>query len=199
MGNENVLFCICGETASGKDSMVHALIEKYPDQLKCVVSHTNRPIREGEQDGIEHYFHTDEEFHNIMNDKKDDIVAYTKISKKNSKNGYEYFALKEDLEKANIYIIDPEGIKYLKRRKDLDMKLIVIYIYSSLYTRAKRAKANRSDYNSEFNRRVQAEKTQFNDFRENKAYDYIIENEYDFESAFNKLALIVHDELKKNK
>lgn len=189
MGKNDVLFAILGETNSGKDSLVKALIEEYPDKFNCVVSHTNRPMREGETNGVEHYFDSREEFSNILKTKKDDIIAYTKIAKKNG-DGYEYLALKEDVYKANIYIIDPEGLKVLKRKLP-DRTICAIYIYSSLYTRKKRAQVGRSDYNSEFNKRVEAEKAQFTEFRERFVYDYKIENEYTFEESYEQLRKIV--------
>ena len=50
------LFCIMGKSASGKDTIFKRLIQNETLNLKTVVSYTTRPMREGEQDGVEYHF-----------------------------------------------------------------------------------------------------------------------------------------------
>ena len=52
------LFCIMGKSASGKDTIFKHLIQDETLGLKTVVSYTTRPMREGEQDGVEYHFVT---------------------------------------------------------------------------------------------------------------------------------------------
>ena len=52
------LFCIMGKSASGKDTIFKRLIQDEMLDLKTVVSYTTRPMREGEQNGVEYYFVT---------------------------------------------------------------------------------------------------------------------------------------------
>ena len=52
------IFYIMGKSASGKDTIFRELKERCP-QLGMVVPYTTRPIRAGEQNGVE-YFFTDE-------------------------------------------------------------------------------------------------------------------------------------------
>lgn len=174
--SKKTLFCICGETASGKDSMVNSLIDFEPETFHPVCSYTNRPPRIKETEGVEHYFLSREEFENLKNEKVDDIIAYTKIESDYSTEGYEYMALKEELEKANIYIIDPKGIKYLREKCGDEYNIVVFYIYAPLEQRRERARNNRSDFNAEFENRVLAEKEQFDEFVKNKEYDHMICN-----------------------
>ena len=56
---KKTLFCIAGETCSGKDTLVSELIKKNPDVLKAVCSYTTRPKRDNETEGKEHYLHFD--------------------------------------------------------------------------------------------------------------------------------------------
>lgn len=49
-----------GKSASGKDTIYKRLREELP-QLKTVVPYTTRPIREGETDGVEYHFTTEED------------------------------------------------------------------------------------------------------------------------------------------
>lgn len=50
------LFCIMGKSASGKDTIFKRLVQDRELDLKTVVSYTTRPMREGEQEGVEYHF-----------------------------------------------------------------------------------------------------------------------------------------------
>lgn len=49
------IFYLMGKSASGKDTIYKKVKELIPE-LKSIVIYTTRPIREGEQDGVEYYF-----------------------------------------------------------------------------------------------------------------------------------------------
>jgi guanylate kinase len=48
------LYVIVGKSASGKDTILNSLIDKGIGNK--IISHTSRPIREGEVDGFSYYF-----------------------------------------------------------------------------------------------------------------------------------------------
>ena len=52
------IFCIVGKSSSGKDTIYKRLLKKQSLQLKRIVPYTTRPIREGEQEGVEYHFTT---------------------------------------------------------------------------------------------------------------------------------------------
>lgn len=54
------LFCIMGKSASGKDTIFKRLVQDETLALKTVASYTTRPMREGEQEGVEYHFVTGE-------------------------------------------------------------------------------------------------------------------------------------------
>ena len=49
------IFYLMGKSASGKDSIYKRLRSVYPE-LKSIVLYTTRPMRAGEQEGVEYYF-----------------------------------------------------------------------------------------------------------------------------------------------
>ncbi len=55
------LLTISAPSGAGKTSLVKALIERRPS-LSVTVSHTTRPIRPGEEDGVNYHFVSAEEF-----------------------------------------------------------------------------------------------------------------------------------------
>ena len=52
------IFYLMGKSASGKDTIYKKVKEELPE-LKTIVIYTTRPIREGEQDGVEYFFVND--------------------------------------------------------------------------------------------------------------------------------------------
>lgn len=52
---------IAGPAGAGKDTLRNALIEKDPSSYVRILSTTTRPIRPGEQEGIDYYFRTSAE------------------------------------------------------------------------------------------------------------------------------------------
>lgn len=54
------IFYIMGKSSSGKDTIFKELLKVRPD-LKTITLHTTRPIREGEQDGVDYHFVTEHE------------------------------------------------------------------------------------------------------------------------------------------
>ena len=51
---------LMGKSSTGKDTIFKALCQQNQEQLKTIIPYTTRPIRDGEQDGVEYYF-TDED------------------------------------------------------------------------------------------------------------------------------------------
>lgn len=58
------IFYIMGKSSSGKDTLYKMLLEKFTD-FKTIILYTTRPIREGEEDGVEYHFVNEEETKNL--------------------------------------------------------------------------------------------------------------------------------------
>ena len=54
------IFYLMGKSATGKDSFYKQLLEHAELGLKNIVMYTTRPIRAGEQEGVEYHFVTEE-------------------------------------------------------------------------------------------------------------------------------------------
>ena len=59
------IFYVMGKSASGKDTIYKRIREELPE-LKIVVPYTTRPIREGERNGVEYHFTTEEDLKRRM-------------------------------------------------------------------------------------------------------------------------------------
>lgn len=58
------LICLMGKSSSGKDTIYKCLRKELPEILP-VVLYTTRPMREGEQDGLEYHFVSEEAYQSI--------------------------------------------------------------------------------------------------------------------------------------
>lgn len=168
---KKTIFCILGESGSGKDTLVEYTLKEFKLDLKPVLSYTDRPIRQGEQNGKEHIFLSKEEMTEFLNSNKKDIAAYTQIGE----TGYRYCAMTSVIDRSDIYIIDPNGLKEFKERTGDRYNIVSIYIDCPLQERRKRAE-KRGDDVAKFEARVAAESNQFAKFREEHGYDHVIDN-----------------------
>jgi len=50
------IYCVMGKSSTGKDSIYKRLLEREELGLHKIIPYTTRPIREGEQQGVEYHF-----------------------------------------------------------------------------------------------------------------------------------------------
>ena len=162
--NEHTLLCILGRTASGKDSLVNKLCERTG--LRQVISYTTRPRRENE--GDTHIFVDEADFEQM--NQANVIAAFTQIGE------YKYWTTIDQLEDADVYIIDYLGLKTLRELNLPNIRLVSIYINVPDEVREYRALKKRKDDRSKFRARDFAERNQFRDMLKNADFDYSISN-----------------------
>jgi guanylate kinase len=64
--NTGTLFVVSAPSGAGKTSLLKALVER-DGQVKVSVSHTTRPMRPGEADGVDYHFVSRDEFVDMVN------------------------------------------------------------------------------------------------------------------------------------
>lgn len=108
------IFCIVGKSSSGKDTIYKRLLKKQSLRLKRIVPYTTRPIREGEQEGVEYHFTTVEMMQKLQaEDKIIECRCYDTVYGK-----WYYFTAKDsqiELEK-NDYLVIGTLESYIKTR-----------------------------------------------------------------------------------
>ena len=97
------IYCMMGKSSSGKDTLYQKVLERLP-QIHRVVPYTTRPIREGEQDGVEYHFVDDKQLAELETDGKIvELRAY------NTVHGiWKYFTVDDgqiDLEQGDYLLI----------------------------------------------------------------------------------------------
>lgn len=111
-----MIIAIVGESGSGKTSL-SLYLQRYK-RINAITSYTTRPMREGETNGIDHWF--------VDASKKpssDRMLAYTEFG------GYEYWADTEDIDNSvNTYVIDEKGLKELMIKWKNTFHIVPVYI-----------------------------------------------------------------------
>lgn len=175
------VLCLIGKTASGKDTAAKYLKEAYG--IEPVVSFTTRPMREGETDGVEHWFIDDARMDEIMSDESG-VLAYTKFPK----TGIRYCASASAMESSGeviSYIIDPPGVNWMKEHKDnIDTIAIMFDLDEDIIL--ERAKG-RNDKTDDIIKRLNSERDIFNAYKNSGAYDYLIDTSVSKEEVIKKI------------
>ena len=174
---KHTLLCIIGRTACGKDSLVNKLCERTG--LKAITSYTTRPRRENEGDA--HIFVSEDDYEQMY--QAGIVAAFTQIGE------YKYWTTIDQLEKADIYIIDYEGIKTLRDLNLSSIHIITVFINTPDDIREERAIKNRKDNKMVFRKRNLNEAPQFREMLRNADFDYAISN-IDFAKAYSTLRWI---------
>ena len=116
-----------GKSASGKDTIYKVLLEKKELNLSPMVSYTTRPIREGEQAGVEYFFSNEDELEQFTKDNK-----LIEVREYHTVHGiWKYFTVDDGrvhIENKN-YILIGTLESYLKLRQYYGKEVVVpIYI-----------------------------------------------------------------------
>lgn len=112
----NTIFLIVGESGSGKDTIVNELVRRYG--MKRIDSYTTRPSR-GPDD--RHVFVDD--YHEwLLRNPNDTVVGYTEFS------GHHYWASASQVEENDLYIIDPDGVRFFRTAYTGPKSVKVVYL-----------------------------------------------------------------------
>lgn len=121
------IYCVMGKSSSGKDSIYHEIMEKGALGLKPIIPYTTRPIRDGEQDGREYHFCTEDTVQRLQ-----DAGRIMELRAYNTVYGvWKYFTVDDEqinLNKYNyLYIVTLEGYTKIREYFGAD-RVVPIYI-----------------------------------------------------------------------
>jgi guanylate kinase len=141
---------LVGKAASGKDFLKSKMERKG---FRTGVSHTTRPARPGEVDGVDYHFIDDVKFIEMIG--QEEFIEYMEF------NGWFYGQTEEDFNASDIMIMSKDGLDMLpKVYRD---QCIVIYLDVPMAERLKRL-SSRDDKNDSIERRITTDEKQFHGF-----------------------------------
>ena len=143
---------LVGKAASGKDYLKHKLKSK---KFKIGVSHTTRPPRENEKDGVDYNFVSEYEFTEMIGQEK--FIEYMEF------NGWYYGQTEADFNGADVMIMSKDGLDMLPDQyRD---QCLVMYLDVDRMTRIERLNY-RNDMNDTIMRRMNTDDEQFKEFKD---------------------------------
>lgn len=181
------IFCILGQTSSGKSTIEKKLLEyfSYDNKVQSLISTTTRPMRDYEKQYDPYYFITELDF---LNAKKDGQFAETASYRVSNGDTWYYGTLKKDIDlKHNNYIkvVNPCGYRKLVNLYGEDV--IGIYIRCKGKIRLLRSLHRESDPNcSEICRRFLSDKEDFKGIA--NEVNYIVANEGELQTVVEEVA-----------
>ena len=176
------LFIIAAPSGCGKTSLVEALI-KNAKNLYVSVSHTTRPPRSDEINGINYYFVSIDEFEEMI--KNNAFVEHATVF--DNHYGSSAKLIKEKLDEGIDVIleIDWQGARQVK--ENMPNSVSIFILPPSKEALLGRLQQRAQDDEITINRRMSDAQNQMRHFDE---FDYLIIND-DFSNALNDLSLII--------
>ena len=176
------LFIIAAPSGCGKTSLVEALIKKTKN-LCVSVSHTTRPPRPDEVNGINYYFVSINEFEEMI--KNNAFVEHATVF--DNHYGSSTKLISEKLNKGVDVIleIDWQGARQVKI--NMPNSISIFILPPSKEALLGRLQQRAQDNDATINKRMSDAQNQMQHFNE---FDYLVIND-DFNSALNDLNLII--------
>ena len=176
------LFIIAAPSGCGKTSLVEALIKKTKN-LCVSVSHTTRPPRPDEANGINYYFVSIDEFEEMI--KQNAFVEHAMVF--DNHYGSSSQLIKEKLDEGVDVIleIDWQGARQVKNNMPNSTSIFILP--PSKEALLERLQQRAQDNDATINKRMSDAQNQMQHFNE---FDYLVIND-DFNSALNDLNLII--------
>ena len=172
-----MIYIITGPSGVGKNTIIEAMSTDLDFYFS--VSHTTRPQREGEVDGKDYHFVTEEEFKSLVDENL--MIEYEQYG------GFYYgTSKKEILKESNIILLDLEvnGATKLLSQNDDFVGIFIDIDDNELIKRLK----NRGHDENFINKRMQLASIQ----REKKSrYQYHVDN-VDIKSSVNQILDIIY-------
>lgn len=185
----NLVFIITGPSGVGKSTLIKLLLNSLPD-VHFSVSYTTRPPRANEENGIDYYFVSQEEFESMI--KKDKFLEWAEV------HGYLYGTFFGELEKAFsqgkdlILDVDIQGASSIKRKIT---DAVTIFVLPPSWEALKERLSLREENNEIVERRLKRSKEELKEW---KNFEYIIINE-NLKKAVTELSSIILAERAKRK
>ena len=177
MKKKPVKFLFIGRTCSGKSSIAKGVSKKLG--LRVVKSYTTRPPRDNEKNGkSDHYFISEDEFD--MLGSVYGFVAETEI------NNVKYATTYDELERSDIYVIDPNGAENLMRICSSDFEFVTVYIRVP-YKVAEERYVQRGGTKKDFKSRYDSENDQFKEYEKRREVDFHLLNDGSLDNSVDSV------------
>jgi len=181
--NPGNLIVISAPSGAGKTSLVRALTERM-ENVAASISHTTRPCRPGEVDGIDYFFVAEPEFQKMI--VEGDFLEHAKVF--GNLYGTSLGQIQRTLDNGTDLLleIDWQGARSIR---DIYPEVVSIFIMPPSQAALRERLVGRGKDGQEvIESRMQAAVSEISHYRE---YEFLVVND-EFERALDELSLIIH-------
>lgn len=182
MSSRGNLIVISGPSGSGKTSLARRALENLPG-LKFSVSHTTRPARRGETDGVDYFFVSEEEFLKMV--EEDAFLEHAIVYGRRYGTGRAF--VEAELAAGNDVLLDIDVQGALQVKKAHPDAVTVFVLPPSLEELRTRLEDRGLDDESVIERRLEIARREIAFFPE---YRYLIVNE-DFDRSLQEIQAVI--------
>ncbi len=180
------MFILSSPSGAGKTTISHMLL-MADEEIKLSVSATTRPRRQGEVDGVDYYFVSNEKFDRMIAD--DEFYEWAPVF------GHRYGTPKGHIRKGLkegqdfLFDIDWQGTQQLYQKDQQDVVSVFI-LPPSLAELRRRLEGRATDSAGVIDSRMERARAEISHWAE---YDYVVIND-DVDECFVKVREILHAE-----
>jgi guanylate kinase len=188
-GGSPKVFVITGPSGVGKGTLIKRLLERVPE-LALSVSATTRPPREGEENGVDYHFLTEEEFQDRIEAK--DFLEFATYS------GNHYGTLNSELQRcldkgrSVVLEIEVQGATQVRAAKGDSVQIFIAPPDESVLR--ERLRGRGTDSREAIDRRL---KTAEQELAQQEDFNHLIVND-DLDQAADELESVVRESIGRN-
>ncbi|KAF2846278.1 guanylate kinase-like protein [Plenodomus tracheiphilus IPT5] len=180
---------ISGPSGAGKSTILSRLFAAYPDKFGFSISHTTRAPRGTEQNGVEYYFVTKDEFQELVEQKG--FVEHAQFG--GNCYGTSVKAVKDIAEKGRVCILDieMEGVKQVANHPTFPRPRFLFLSPPSMEVLEKRLRSRATDEEEDIVKRLNQARVEMEFAHSGEApHDKIVVND-DLDKAYEEVRKFV--------
>ena len=185
---EPLLIVISGPSGVGKDTVLHMMEERGDQPFHFVVTATTRPIREGEEHGVDYFFISSDEFAQMI--EQDELLEYAIVY--NDYKGIPKQQVRNALSSGKDVImrLDVQGAATVKK---IEPEAVLIFLTTeSEEELVSRLRARKTESPEGLNLRIATARQELKRVHE---FDYVVVNREDkLDAAVDSIQAIIHAE-----
>jgi len=175
------IMVISGPSGSGKSTLIKRLLAQHPG-IVFSVSHTTRPARGREKDGVDYHFVSEEQFFRMK--ERDDFVEWARVYDNYYGTSYKEIDAKIEVGERLLLDLDIQGARNIKER--YPDALFILVVPPSLEALRKRLVEREKKVDRHIEKRLEIAREELSQY---ELYDYIVINDH-VEEAFAVLNAI---------
>lgn len=178
-----------GPSGVGKTTLVLQLLRQFDDQFAYSVSHTTRPPREGEQDGVDYNFVDADTFERMV--EKDEFVEYARVH--GWAYGTSFASVEQVLSQGRICVldVDVQGVESVRSKRNLGWDTRFVWIAPpSMQALEQRLRSRGTETEQTIKTRMDTAKRELEFAATSNIFDTIIVND-DLDRAIRELKTFV--------